>query len=439
MTRYAAPGQPGSVVRFATRYDHFIGGEYVPPAEGRYFSNPTPVTGEVFTEVAEGTAADVAQAWQEAHGAAARWSKTAVAERAVILHEIADRIEDNFEALAVAESWDTGKPVRETLGADLPLASDHFRYFAGAVRAVEGTRSQADGDVVVHGLYEPLGVLTEAISWDFPLLGAAWVLAPALATGNTVVLKPAMQTPASLHVLLSVIADLVPPGVINVVNGYNGEAPGGKGPAVFFADVAEQPDALRDRALGGFATYTSLALVQHGRYEQFLDAALGRVEALVSGHPLDSATTVGAQVSADELGKTLWYIDNASRAGALVRAGGQRADLGGELSGGYFMEPTVIEGDKSRAATVGPVVSVTGFNDFDDAVKLANESVRCTGVSVWSRDRGVGYRAGRAIHADRVWVNNDHAYAAEAVFGNENRHILLAKYWREKRLLVNYS
>lgn len=439
MSRYAAPGEPGSVVRLRARYDHFIGGEYVPPAEGRYFQNPTPVTGEVFTEVAESSAADMDHAWSSAQGAAAMWAKTAEAERAVILSEIADRIEDNIEALAVAETWDTGKPVRETLGADIPLAADHFRYFAGAIRATEGAVSELDGDVVVHGLREPVGVVARDVSWDFPLLATAWHLAPALAAGNTVVLKPSTQTPASLHVLLGAIADLVPPGVVNVVNGCNGVTAGVRGPTVFFADVAAEPDAFRDRALAGFATGTSQAIVHHGRYEQFLDAALGRVEALVTGHPLDTATTVGALASADELGKALAYIDNAVRSGAMVRSGGGRASMPGELSGGFFVEPTVIEGHKSRIWPPGHVISVTGFADFADAVKLVNENPYNGGVSVWSRDTGVGYRAGRAIQASRVWVNNDHAYPAEAAYGREDRRGLLARFWREKRLLINYT
>jgi aldehyde dehydrogenase len=433
MSRYATPGESGSVARFATRYDHFIGGDYVPPMGGRYFANPSPITGQVFTEVAEGTADDLHRARQDALGAAATWSRTALAERAVILSEIADRIEDNLEALAVAESWDTGKPVRTTLGADLPLASDHFRYFAGAIRAMEGVRSEVDGDTVVHGFREPLGVVTHAVSWDFPLLGAAWVLAPALATGNTVVLKPASQTPASVHALLGVIADLVPPGVINIVNGYVGSSVLGLGPSVFFADLA---GFLHARALDGFTNGTSTALIQHGRYEQFLDAALGRVEALVTGHPLDTRTTVGALVSADEWAKALWHIDNASRTGAHIRAGGGRASLGGELADGFFLEPTVIEG---RTPVVGPMISVSRFNDFDDAVKLVNDLPPTAGVSVWSQDCGVGYRAGRAINATRVWVNTDHSHPAEAIFGRENRNGLLAQYWREKRLLVNYS
>lgn len=436
MSRYAAPGQPGSTVRFAARYDHFIGGEYVPPADGRYFANPTPVTGQVFTEVAEGTTADLHRARREALGAAATWSRTALAERAVILSEIADRIEDNLEALAVAETWDTGKPIRSTLGADLPLASDHFRYFAGAIRAKEGVTSEVDGDTVVHGFREPLGVVTQSIGWDFPLLSAAWLLAPALATGNTVVVRPATETPASLHVLLGVIADLLPPGVINVVNGCGGAPATGLGPAVFFNGLT---GALGSRALDGFACGTSAALIQHGRYEQFLDAALGRVGALVTGHPLDTATTVGALVSADEWTKALWHLESAASSGAVVRCGGGRASLDGELADGYFLQPTVIEGDKSRGHVAGPVISVSRFDDFDDAVKLVNEMQPAGGVTVWSQDCGVGYRAGRAINATRVWVNPEHRHPAEAIFGRENRNSLLARYWREKRLLVNYS
>ncbi|SMD14837.1 aldehyde dehydrogenase family protein [Kibdelosporangium aridum] len=436
MSRYAAPGEPGSVVRYAERYDHFVGGEYVPPVGGRYFRDPTPVTGKDFTEIAEGTADDLRRATEDGRGAAAGWAKTALAERAVILNEIADRIEDNLEALAVAETWDTGKPIRQTLGADVPLASDHFRYFAGAIRAMEGVRSEIDGDIVVHGFREPHGVVVRSLGWDYPLLGAAWHLAPALATGNTVVLKPAAQTPASLHVLLGVINDLVPPGVINVVNGFPAAQPIGLGPAVFFADLE---GAVHERALDGFTTGTSAALIQHGRYEQFLGAALGRVGQLVTGHPLDMSTTVGPLVSADEWVKALWRIDNAVRSGARVRAGGGQASLGGELAEGFFLEPTVLEGDKGHASTTAPVVSVTGFNDFDDAVKLVNEMPESAGVSVWARDTGVGYRAGRAIHAARVWVNSDHTYPAEVAFSRENRNSLLAEYWREKRLMVNHS
>lgn len=436
MSGYAAPGDPGSVVRYAGRYDHFVGGQYVPPGTRRYFGNPSPVTGQDFTEVAECGPDDLRRAVADSHGAAAGWSGTALAERAVILSEIADRIEDNLEALAVAESWDTGKPVRQTLGADLPLAADHFRYFAGAIRAADGVRSEVDGDTVVHGLREPLGVVERSLGWDHPLLAAAWCLAPALAAGNTVVLKPAAQTPASVHVLLGVINDLVPPGVINVVNGCRASPSPGMGPAVFFADL---DGPVRDRALDGFATATSLALIQHSGYDRFLDDALGRVERLVPGHPLDLATTVGALVSADELARTSTHIEAATRTGGRLRAGGGRARLGGALDGGFFIEPTVIEGGESRGCPVPQVVSVLGFDELDDAVKLVNEAVTSTGVAVWTRDTGVGYRAGRAIRAERVRVNGDHSHPAEVAFGRENRNTLLTGYWRDKRISVTYS
>jgi aldehyde dehydrogenase len=433
MSRYTAPGTPGSLVGFATRYDHFIGGEYVPPVGGRYFANPSPATGEEFTEVAIGSTDDMAHARKEARGAAARWSTTATAERAVILSEIADRIEDNLEPLAVAETWDCGRPVRETLGADLPMAADHFRYFAGAIRARETTRAEVDGDTVVHGLRAPIGVVTQSGSCDFPLLAAAWDLAPALAAGNTVILKPAARTPVSVHVLLAVIADLVPPGVINIVNGYPGRTPTRRGPGIFFDDLVSA-DAIRTRALTGFVTGTSHALVQHGRYERFLDLALDRMSALVVGHPLDSSTTVGAVVSADEREKALRYIDNAVRSGASVRTHG-----GAVPEGGFYVGPVVLEGDRGHDVVPSPVISVTPFNDFDDAVKSAHELPSGLGVGVWSANAGLGFRLGRALAADRVWVNNDYSYFAEAVYGHEDRHELLSRYWQYKRLTVNHA
>nr|CTQ94961.1 Aldehyde dehydrogenase (EC 1.2.1.3) [Kibdelosporangium sp. MJ126-NF4] len=424
------------MVRYAGRYDHFVGGEYVPPASGRYFSNRSPLTGRTFTEIAASTPDDLRRAVDDGRGAAAGWSRTALAERAVILNEIADRVEDNLEALAVAESWDTGKPIRQTLGADVPLAADHFRYFAGAIRAAEGVRSEIHDDTVVHGFREPLGVIVRALGWDYPLLGAAWCLAPALATGNTVVLKPAAQAPASVHALLSVINDLVPPGVVNVVNGFTAVTPRGLSPSVFFADL---DGALHDRALDGFATGTSVAFVQNGRYEEFLDAAVERVERLVTGHPLDTSTTLGALVSEGELARTTAHIETAVRSGARLRSGGGRASLGGDLDGGFFLEPTVIEGDKNHGLPAAPVISVVGFNDFDDAVKLVNETETGTGVSVWTRDTGVGYRAARAINAARIWVNSDHSHPAEAAFSRESRSTLLAGYWRDKRITMTYS
>jgi aldehyde dehydrogenase len=500
MAKYAAPGQPGSVVTYRDRYDHFIGGEYVPPAKGQYFANPTPVTGEDFTEIARGTAEDVERALDAAHGAARSWGKTSVADRANVLNRIADRIEANLELLAVAETWENGKPVRETLAADLPLAVDHFRYFAGVIRAQEGGISQIDEDLIAYHFQEPLGVVGQIIPWNFPLLMATWKLAPALAAGNAVVLKPAEQTPASIHVLMELIADLIPPGVLNVVNGFGVEAGkplasssrvakvaftgetttgrlimqyaseniipvtlelGGKSPNVFFSDVANERDAFYDKALEGFTMFAlnqgevctcpSRALIQSSMYEQFLGDAVERTRAVKQGHPLDTETMIGAQASNDQLEKILAYIDIGKQEGARVLTGGERADLGGELSGGYYVTPTVFEGDNKmrifQEEIFGPVVAVTQFSDYDDAMKTANDTLYGLGAGVWSRDGSVAYRAGRDIQAGRVWVNNYHAYPAHAAFGGykqsgigrENHRVMLDHYQQTKNLLVSYS
>ncbi|MBH5338503.1 aldehyde dehydrogenase family protein [Streptomyces pactum] len=500
MTRYAEPGSEGSVISYRSRYDHWIGGSYVPPVRGGYFENPTPVTGRPFTEVARGTAEDVERALDAAHAAAPAWGRTAPAERANVLNRIADRMEANLEALAVAESWENGKPVRETLAADIPLAIDHFRYFAGALRAQEGSLSELDEDTVAYHFHEPLGVVAQIIPWNFPILMATWKLAPALAAGNAVVLKPAEQTPASIHVWLEIVADLLPPGVVNVVNGFGVEAGkplassprvakiaftgetttgrlimqyasenlkpvtlelGGKSPNIFFDDVSSADDDFLDKALEGFTMFAlnqgevctcpSRALVQGGHYRDFMDAAVARTEKIVQGHPLDLSTMVGAQASNDQLEKILSYLDIGRKEGAQVLTGGARAELDGDLAGGYYVQPTILEGENRmrvfQEEIFGPVVAVTPFEDFDDAIAIANDTLYGLGAGVWTRNGTTAYRAGRAIQAGRVWTNCYHAYPAHAAFGGykqsgigrENHRMMLDHYQQTKNLLVSYS
>ncbi|GGV30795.1 aldehyde dehydrogenase [Kitasatospora herbaricolor] len=500
MTVYQPPGQPGSIVTYRPRYEHWIGGEWRPPVRGQYFQNPTPVTGEIFCEVARGTAEDVEAALDAAHAAAPAWGRTSPADRAQVLLRIADRMAGHLEELAVAESWENGKPVRETLAADLPLAVDHLRYFAGALRAQEGGLSQIDDDTVAYHFHEPLGVVGQIIPWNFPLLMAVWKLAPALAAGNAVVLKPAEQTPASVLLLVDLVADLLPPGVLNVVSGFGVEAGkplasssrvrkiaftgetttgrlilqyassnlipvslelGGKSPNLFFADVAAEQDAFYDKALEGFAMFAlnqgevctcpSRALIQSSIYDRFLGDGLERVRAMRQGNPLDTDTQVGAQASNDQLEKILAYIEIGQAEGAKVLAGGERVDLGGALSGGYYVAPTVFEGDNSmrifQEEIFGPVVAVTRFDDFADGIEIANDTLYGLGAGVWSRDGSVAYRAGRAIQAGRVWTNCYHAYPAHAAFGGyknsgigrETHRVALEHYQQTKNLLVSYS
>ncbi|MBU7600175.1 aldehyde dehydrogenase family protein [Streptomyces sp. P38-E01] len=500
MSRYAAPGTADAVMSYQSRYDHWIGGAYTPPAGGQYFENPSPVNGQPFTEIARGTAADVEAALDAAHAAAPGWAATSAGERALVLNRIADRMEENLERLAVAESWENGKPVRETLAADLPLAVDHFRYFAGAIRAQEGTLSEIDPDTVAYHFHEPLGVVAQIIPWNFPLLMATWKLAPALAAGNAVVLKPAEQTPASIHYWMSLIADLLPPGVINIVNGFGAEAGkplassarvakvaftgetttgrlimqyasenlkpvtlelGGKSPNIFFDDVSAEQDDFLDKALEGFTMFAlnqgevctcpSRALIQRGHYRDFLDAAVARTEQIVQGNPLDTETMIGAQASNDQLEKILAYLDIGAQEGAKVLTGGARAELDGELAGGYYVRPTILEGANHmrvfQEEIFGPVVAVTGFDDYADAMKIANDTLYGLGAGVWTRDGSTAYRAGRAIQAGRVWTNCYHAYPAHAAFGGykqsgigrENHRMMLAHYQQTKNLLVSYS
>ncbi len=497
---YAAPGTKGSVADFRPRYGHYIGGEWVDPIKGEYFEDISPVNGKPFTEIARGTVEDIDRAVDVAWKAFESWKRTSPAERSVVMNKIADRIEENLEAIAVAETWENGKPVRETLAADVPLTADHFRYFAGVLRAQEGGISQLDNDTVAYHFHEPLGVVGQIIPWNFPILMAAWKLAPALAAGNCVVIKPAEQTPASLLFLFDIIGDLLPPGVVNIVNGFGIEAGaplaqhkrirkvaftgetttgrlimqyasqnlipvtlelGGKSPNVFFDDVAMQRDSFYDKALEGFAMFAlnqgevctcpSRALIQRSIYDGFLADGLERVGKIVQGNPLDPNTMIGAQASNDQLEKILSYIDIGKEGGAKLLTGGERVDLGGDLSEGYYVAPTVFEGTNDmrifQEEIFGPVLSVTSFDDFDDAISIANDTLYGLGAGVWSRIGDTAYRAGRAIEAGRVWTNTYHQYPAHAAFGGykqsgigrENHAMMLDHYQQTKNLLVSYA
>jgi aldehyde dehydrogenase len=500
MAVFPQPGSADSTVQVKSRYDNYIGGEWVAPVKGQYFENITPVTGKPFTEIARSTAEDVDKALDAAHAAKDAWGKTSAAARSVILNQIADRIEANLQDLAIAETWENGKPVRETMAADLPLAVDHFRYFAGVIRAQEGGISEIDATTVAYHIQEPLGVVGQIIPWNFPLLMATWKLAPALAAGNCVVMKPAEQTPWSILKLVEVIGDLLPAGVLNIVNGFGVEAGkplasspriakiaftgetttgrlimqyasanlipvtlelGGKSPNIFFANVAAEKDAFYNKALEGFTMFAlnqgevctcpSRALIQDSIYDQFLGDALVRVGQIKQGNPLDTDTMIGAQASNDQLEKILSYIDIGTQEGAKVLAGGARAELEGDLAGGYYVQPTVFEGTNSmrifQEEIFGPVVSVTRFSDEADALAIANDTLYGLGAGVWSRDGSQAYRAGRAIQAGRVWTNCYHAYPAHAAFGGykqsgigrENHKMMLAHYQNTKNLLVSYS
>ncbi|MBM1220910.1 aldehyde dehydrogenase [Ponticoccus sp. SC2-23] len=484
---------------FKTRYDNFIGGVFVPPVNGRYFQNITPITGDVVGEVARSDAADVERALDAAHAAKAAWGATSPAERANTLLRIADRMEENLDLLARAETWDNGKPIRETTAADIPLSIDHFRYFAGVLRAQEGTMSEIDADTVAYHFHEPLGVVGQIIPWNFSILMAAWKLAPALAAGNCIVLKPAEQTPAAIMVLAELIADLLPAGALNIVNGYGAEvgAPlasspriakiaftgstatgrkimqaatenlipvtlelGGKSPNIFFSDVMAEDDAFLDKAVEGFVLFAfnqgevctcpSRALIQEDIYEEFIARCIARVKAIKQGDPRDPETMVGAQASAEQQEKILSYLTIGVEEGAEVLTGGKAASVAG-LENGFYIEPTILKGhNKMRVfqeEIFGPVVSVTTFKDEEEALAIANDTMYGLGAGVWTRDANRCYRFGRAIEAGRVWVNNYHAYPAHAAFGGykqsgigrETHKMMLDHYQQTKNILMSYN
>ena len=485
---------------FKARYDNYIGGKATPPVEGRYFKNTSPITGQVLCEVARSGAADIELALDAAHAAKDAWGRTSPAERALILNRIADRMQENLTLLATAETWDNGKPIRETMAADMPLAIDHFRYFAGAIRAQEGSLSQIDDNTVAYHFHEPLGVVGQIIPWNFPILMAVWKLAPALAAGNCVVIKPAEQTPASIMLLAEIIGDLLPAGVLNIVNGFGLEAGkplassnriakiaftgetttgrlimqyasenlipvtlelGGKSPNIFFKDVCDADDDFFDKAIEGFVMFAlnqgevctcpSRALIHEDIYERFMERALKRVAAIVQGDPLDPATMIGAQASGEQMEKILSYIDIGRAEGAEVLIGGARAQLSGGLAEGYFVQPTVLKGHNRmrvfQEEIFGPVVAVTTFKNNDEALAIANDTLYGLGAGVWSRDVNTCYRFGRAIQAGRVWTNCYHDYAAHAAFGGyklsgigrETHLMMLDHYQQAKNMLVSYS
>ncbi|WP_336951661.1 aldehyde dehydrogenase [Sphingobium aromaticivastans] len=482
------------------KYDNFIGGQWVAPVRGDYFDNLSPVTGQSVCKIARSTAEDIELALDAAHRAKEGWGQRSATERANILNKIAQRMEENLDLLAMAETIDNGKPIRETTAADIPLAIDHFRYFAACVRSQEGSIAEIDHDTVAYHFHEPLGVVGQIIPWNFPILMAAWKLAPALAAGNCVVLKPAEQTPMSIMVLMDLVGDLIPEGVLNVVNGFGVEAGkplatnkriskiaftgetttgrlimqyasenlipvtlelGGKSPNIFFADVMDADDDYFDKCLEGFAMFAlnqgevctcpSRALVQESIYEKFIERAVARVQKIVQGSPLDPATMIGAQASNDQLEKILSYIDIGRDEGAKVLTGGTRAHLGGELEQGYYVTPTVLEGHNKmrifQEEIFGPVLSVTTFKDEADALAIANDTLYGLGAGVWSRNGNTAYRMGRNIQAGRVWTNCYHAYPAHAAFGGykqsgigrETHKMMLDHYQQTKNLLVSYS
>ncbi|MEM8842584.1 MAG: aldehyde dehydrogenase [Pseudomonadota bacterium] len=485
---------------FARRYDNYIGGTFVPPASGRYFENTSPVTGGTIGEIARSDSTDIELALDAAHRAADSWGKTSATDRANILMKIAQTIEDNLELLAICECWDNGKAIRETRAADIPLAVDHFRYFASVIRGQEGSMSEIDHDTVAYHFHEPLGVVGQIIPWNFPLLMAAWKLAPALAAGNCVVLKPAEQTPATIMVFAELIADLLPAGVLNVVNGFGLEAGkplaqsdriakiaftgetttgrlimqyatenlipvtlelGGKSPNIFFPDVAAEEDAFLDKAIEGFVMFAlnqgevctcpSRALVHESIYDRFMERALARTKAIVQADPRDGNTMMGAQASSEQKEKILSYFDIGRQEGAEFLTGGEAASMPGDLAGGYYIKPTILAGhNKMRVfqeEIFGPVVSVTTFKDEDEALEIANDTLYGLGAGIWSRDANRCYRFGRAIKAGRVWTNCYHLYPAHAAFGGykqsgigrENHKMMLNHYQQTKNMLVSYS
>ncbi|MFK8021367.1 MAG: aldehyde dehydrogenase family protein [Pseudomonadales bacterium] len=497
---YAMPGQKDALFSFKNRYDNFVGGEWMAPTKGEYFENVSPVTGQVYCEVARSSEADLDKALDAAHGASAEWGRTAAAERSNILLKIADRIEANLETLAYVETWDNGKGIRETLNADIPLLADHFRYFAGCIRAQEGSTADIDANTVSYHFHEPLGVVGQIIPWNFPLLMAGWKLAPALAAGNCVILKPAEQTPVSVLIMMEMIADLLPAGVVNILNGYGAEIGnalatssriakiaftgstavgklvlanaaknlipstvelGGKSPNIFFEDVLSYEEEYTSKCIEGLllgffnqgevCTCPSRALIHESIYDEFIERVLERAKNIQQGNPLDTDTMVGAQASQQQLDKILDYMVVARDEGAEVLLGGQKASVAAELSGGYYVQPTLLKGSNNmrvfQEEIFGPTLGLTTFKDEAEALAIANHTEYGLGAGVWTRDTNKAFRMGRAIQAGRVWMNCYHAYPAHAAFGGykksgigrETHKLALDHYQQTKNMLISYD
>jgi len=497
---YSNPNHPDSKVHFKQQYENYIDGNWQPPIKGVYFDNISPVNGQVFCQIPRSTADDIDLALDAAHKVKDSWGKTSVTARSNILLKIADRIEQNLELLAIAETWDNGKAVRETLAADVPLAVDHFRYFAGCIRAQEGSIGEIDENTVAYHFHEPLGVVGQIIPWNFPLLMACWKLAPALAAGNCVILKPAEQTPLSILILMEVMGDLLPAGVLNVVNGYGKEAGqalatstriakiaftgstpvgshimkcaadniipstvelGGKSPNVFFADVLDQEDEFVSKCIEGavlaffnqgeVCTCPSRLLVQESIYDEFIAKVIARAKLIKRGNPLDTETMVGAQASKQQFEKIMDYVEIGKNEGAEILVGGQVETLEGEFGNGYYIQPTVMKGDNKmrifQEEIFGPFISVTTFKDEAEALEIANDTEFGLGAGVWTRDMNLAYRMGRGIQAGRVWTNCYHHYPAHAAFGGykksgvgrETHKMMLDHYQQTKNMLVSYD
>jgi aldehyde dehydrogenase len=497
---YAPPGEADSPVTLKARYENFIGGRWVAPTTGEYSENRTPATGEPFTEVPRSAPADVELALDAAHAAKTGWGEASTTERSKVLNKVADAIEEHLEELAIAESWENGKPIRETLAADIPLAADHFRYFASVIRGEEGSISEIDKNTIAYHFHEPLGVVGQIIPFNFPLLMAAWKLAPALAAGNCSVLKPASPTPWSILKFAELVQDILPPGVLNVVNGpgaeigkalatskriakiaFTGETGtgrsimqyaaqniipsttelGGKSPNIFFADIMAEDDEFFDKAVEGLVLYAfnkgevctcpSRALIEESIYGEFMARCLDRIGQIRQGHPLDITTQLGPQVSSAQLEKIENYVQIGLDEGAELLIGGEPTHLGGELEGGYYFQPTVFKGENSmrifQEEIFGPVLAATTFKDEADALRIANDTMYGLGAGVWTRDTSKAFRMGRGIQAGRVWTNCYHLYPAGAAFGGykvsgvgrENHKMMLDHYTQTKCLLVSYD